>query len=373
MTTTLRDSDLQNLELEPVGQDVIETLNEQHSDHSVTLVMPTHRAGKETRQDPIRFKNLVKELREELEESELDTSIADRLESLEHAGSFWEKQGDGLVIFCTPDFCRAFRLTHEPHAHVSCGDKFYLLPVVQEMDSRHRFLALSLSWDEAKLLEVNRHSFDVIETELLPGTFHDLVTPRDPEESLQNRSFSTSGSDGGRQTAMFHGQGEGEDKVEADRMQYLSIVGEEVDRIAYEKKLPVVLAATTEVAGHLQAQSDVEIAAVAQRSPDDGTDNDLVESLRAANRPDHERIQNELDERLGTALAQKQGSVQPDEIAEQAQQGRVDTLIVCPEENMSRIVNDCVVETLRCGGDIAIVDDKTDSMQDSLVAAIYRY
>jgi len=37
-----------------------------HPDRCVSLYMPTHRAGRETEQDPIRYKNLLREAEERL-------------------------------------------------------------------------------------------------------------------------------------------------------------------------------------------------------------------------------------------------------------------------------------------------------------------
>jgi hypothetical protein len=37
-----------------------------HSDWCVSLYMPAHRAGRETEQDPIRFKNLLRQAEERL-------------------------------------------------------------------------------------------------------------------------------------------------------------------------------------------------------------------------------------------------------------------------------------------------------------------
>jgi hypothetical protein len=39
---------------------------DRHSGWCVSLFMPTHRSGRDTEQDPIRFKNLIREVEESL-------------------------------------------------------------------------------------------------------------------------------------------------------------------------------------------------------------------------------------------------------------------------------------------------------------------
>src|SRR6056297_1754384 len=64
----------------------------------VSLYLPTHRAGREIRQGPIRLKNLLREAAEQLEQAGMTgTEVSERLAPatalLEH-GTFWEHQKD---------------------------------------------------------------------------------------------------------------------------------------------------------------------------------------------------------------------------------------------------------------------------------------
>jgi len=74
-----------------------------HSDWCVSLFMPTHRAGRETEQDPIRFKNLLREAEERLMGKGLRSpevqEIVKRPQLLLQDQGFWQRQSDGLAVF----------------------------------------------------------------------------------------------------------------------------------------------------------------------------------------------------------------------------------------------------------------------------------
>ena len=73
------------------------------SPHCVSLYMPTHRTGREIREDATRFSNLIRRTEEELRAKDVKgaklQSILDSLGELRHDGVFWQNQGDGLAIF----------------------------------------------------------------------------------------------------------------------------------------------------------------------------------------------------------------------------------------------------------------------------------
>src|SRR5687768_2266958 len=71
--------------------------------HCVSLYMPTHRTGREIREDGTRFANLVRRTEDELRAKGIKglklQSILDSLGELRQDGVFWQNQSDGLAIF----------------------------------------------------------------------------------------------------------------------------------------------------------------------------------------------------------------------------------------------------------------------------------
>lgn len=79
----------------------INTLAESTNGTHISLYMPTVRAGRETRQNPTRFKNLLKRARDEFSDEHIDPGELERLPApVEHYGTqpeVWKRQQDGVA------------------------------------------------------------------------------------------------------------------------------------------------------------------------------------------------------------------------------------------------------------------------------------
>ena len=96
-----------------VSRDELGELMETRLNPSVSIFLPTHRAGKEIQQDPIRLKNLLTEAEKRLITGGMRTPDArDFLapaSSLLNDGWFWRHQSDGLAIFLNQGLSRSYR------------------------------------------------------------------------------------------------------------------------------------------------------------------------------------------------------------------------------------------------------------------------
>lgn len=342
-------------------------------DPCVSILMRTHRSGREVQQGPIRLKNLLKEASQKLKAADYDDGILDVLTSRLSEHEFWHHQGAGLAIYLTPEDCRIYRLNRPVDEKVCVGESFFVQPLIRGTNSGGEYFVLALSWDEATLFRAAEDSFTMVETRLLPAKFDDLIAPRDPEESLQNTSHRSMGKTSGPGTAMFHGQGEGEDKIAADRDHFLSQVGDEVAGAIYNTGLPLLVAATSEVTGHFEATTKVRVDAKVDGSPSEWSADELRthahQAILSELKPDHA----EFAERFGTAMARSKASDDLEEILKAAKAGRVASLLVCQRDDSCEQTNHAVLETLRNGGDV--LQCKPESMPGGAGAAvaIYRF
>ncbi|QEF98429.1 hypothetical protein Mal15_24810 [Stieleria maiorica] len=367
MSTTINDISPSRLTPED-----LKTLAETSENPCVSILMPTHRSGPETRQNAIRFKNLLGEAKQKLEDAGHDCSILEPLESLSTNFDFWQHQKEGLAIFLTSDQRRVFLVDRTVPASVSVADEFFVLPLLRSGEDAERPLVLSLTWDSANLYRFDGESLESMPTEMLPAKFHDLVLPRDPEENLQNTSHRSHGNAGATSTAMFHGHGEGEDKIEADRRQYLSIVGDQVAGAVYDSGSPLALVATTEVAGHFEAATDVRVDAKIEGSSSQWSDEELRERVCQTLSIDHKAVEQDTAERFAAAIAQGSGSDDVSEITAAAANRRVDSVMVCVDNLEAAELNSIVVDTLRHGGSaFRCAAEKMPG--NATVAAIFRY
>ncbi len=367
MSTTTNDLSLRRLqrgELKELAQTI--------GNPCVSILMPTHRSGPETQQGAIRFNNLLGNAKQKLDDTGHDCAILNPIESLSTSSSFWQQQSEGLAIFLTADDCRLIELSSGVEEHICIGDAFFLLPLVRQSRTESHTFVLSLTWDEAKLFRCSGERLELVETERLPAKYHDLVLPRDPEESLQNTSHRSVANTRSTSTAMFHGQGEGEGKIKADRDQYLSLVGDQVAGAIYNSDAPLVIVATTEVAGHFEATTELSADARIEGSPSHWSDDELRKRVNEA--LSEQLVAESCDdaERFGTALAQSKASTDIAEILDAAKSGRVASVMVYENEVDSNEINAIVIETLRQSGD-ALLCGADHMPGNASVAAIFRY
>src|SRR5512135_1229202 len=92
----------------------LKSLIAQQGKWSVSLYMPTQRAGREQQQNPLRLKNLLAEAETKLLANGLRRSEVKRLmrpaEELLWRNDFWRHLSDGLAIFLSSDFTVIYRL-----------------------------------------------------------------------------------------------------------------------------------------------------------------------------------------------------------------------------------------------------------------------
>ncbi|WP_044302093.1 baeRF3 domain-containing protein [Rhodopirellula sallentina] len=337
----------------------------------VSILMRTHRSGPETLQGAIRLKNSIATAEEKLTALGHAPSILDPIRSLINNSEFWQNQRDGLAIYLTADGCQIFSVNRTIPNEVIVGDAFLIAPLVPQHGAAGEYFALSLTWDDAKLYRSNEGSLQLVKTDLLPASYYDLVIPRDPEVSLQHTSHRSVGNAPGTSTAMFHGHGEGEDKIEADRDQYLSLVGNLVASEIYNTHRPLVVVATTETCGKFESTTEVTADAKVEGSPAQWTEHELFEKVQSAVDTELEDDKVDFFQRFGTAASRSQGSSDIQECMTAAQEGKVDTLVVATEKAGRGDINRLALEVLRTGGNVFQSD--SDNIDSSGVAAIYRY
>ena len=220
-----------------------QTFVDRHPGWCVSLYMPAHRAGRETEQNPIRFKNLLRRVEERLQAKGLrSTQVRDLLKEpqrlLQDPG-FWRHQSDGLAVFVSEDLFRSFRLPMEFAELTVISDRFHVKPLLPFLTSDSTFHILALSHKQVRLLEGTRHTVDEIDLENLPASISDTFPDGFPERQLQFHTGTASGS--GNRPAMFHGHDIGNDIKERIR-QWFRTVDQHVRDFLPNGPSPLVLA-----------------------------------------------------------------------------------------------------------------------------------
>jgi hypothetical protein len=354
----------------------------------ISLYMPTHRAGRDKREDGIRHKNLVKEAHERLGEYGISGDIAERLlkpvVDLPQQSDLWEHRLEGLAAFSTQDFFRTFALPLEFAEIVLVDDHFHISPLTPLLHECHRFYILTLSKDSADLYEVTHNSLSECELDVLAPVVLDGAEP-----TLQFHSQrAPSQGKGNIGETMYHGHGNPDDREKADVENFFKRqVEPEVTAVLQEEDAPLVLACVDYLAPiYREANSYSKLLDGHVSGNPDGFSED---TLRACAWQLLEPIISNMEEVARSKLSELQGSGQtvdkPKLVLEAARNGRVESLFVprslairsarppANGESTAGIVETMelsVEHTLRNGGQVFAVNQVPGGV---ILAAVLRF
>lgn len=221
----------------------LRTLMRPYPGPCVSIFLPTHRAGEEVRQDPIRFGNLLRDAEGRLLEMGLRRPEAGEFlapaEALLKDPFFWRHQGDGLAVFLGAGIHRRFRLPIEVQELVVVSDRFHVRPLLSLLTGDCRYYLLALSQNEIRLLQGTRHRVDEVDLEDVPDGLAGALKLDDGERQLQFHTRTP--SSGGRRPAIFHGHG-AEDDAKDRILRYFRQIDAGLRDVLSQETAPLVLA-----------------------------------------------------------------------------------------------------------------------------------
>jgi Bacterial archaeo-eukaryotic release factor family 7 len=225
--------------------DELKTLMQHEEKSCVSLYMPAHRTAPETLQDPIRFKNLLRQAEERLVSGGLRAADARQIlapaEKLLDNHRFWQHQSDGLATFLAPDVSHYYRLPLRFEELVVVTERFHLTPLLPLLTGDGRFYVLALSQNAVRLLQCTRYHVSEVDLEGLPTSLDEALKYDDPERQLQFHTGTPPGT--GRRPAMFHGHGVGIDDSKDNILRYCQQLDAGLRTLLQGEQAPLVLAA----------------------------------------------------------------------------------------------------------------------------------
>ena len=142
----------------------------EHVPPCLSLYQPTHRQQPDRRQDPIRYKNLVKSLETSLHRDHAARDARTLLapfHALMDDHAFWNHGQDGLAVLGAADTFRVYRLQRTVPERAIVADSFHTKPLLRILQSADRFHVLALNRREACLFEGNRDA--LAQVDIAPG------------------------------------------------------------------------------------------------------------------------------------------------------------------------------------------------------------
>lgn len=377
--------------------DQLKALAKQTSNPSISIFLPTHRTGQDTRQDPIRFKNLLREAEKQMLDngsSPRDVSaILQHAQVLQNDTDFWNHQYDGLVVFFSLDDFHFYHLPFSVEELLVISETYFIKPVLPLFSNNGHYFILALSQNEIRLFEGTRYSVGQIDLpQGIPESLETALQMDSPQKQLQMHTAQR-----GTGHSMFHGQGPGEEEQKVLIEQYLNLVDTGLKELLNEQKAPLVLAGVDFLQPIYRKVS--EYAHIMQAGISGNPEHLRPEELQKLAWPiveaffgtETEKAVKQYQELAGTDTA----SDKVDEVVAAAFNGRVEKLIVSVEaqvwgafdhktglvthssegqdkHNNLALIDFAAMKTLQNGGAVFTLS-QTEMPTTSPVAAVFRY
>jgi hypothetical protein len=387
---------------QPFSRQVLTELLAFDEQPSLSLYMPTHRTFPERSQDPIRYKNLVRELQVQLEQQHPDldnTSLLEPFLALVDDQDFWNSNRDGIAVFGAPDYFKVIAVNQRLPECAFANSHPYLKPLLRLAQSTERYQALCLTRNEVWLYEGSSQQLEKIELS--------QEVPRNQEEALGEdltsgdqqgfpNGFSRSSERGDPMMHESAGGGK-QDEINLDRERFFRAVDKAIlEHHSQPSGLPMILVALPENQAVFRAVS--HNSQLLGQGIDADPSRMSVEELRVhcSKLMDHshsDRIVDSLN-RYGVAVGQGRAVDNLAAIAKAAWESRVALLLVEAERQVpgeldpdkgkliidetgdaqaTDVLDELILVVTRQGGDVVVVPPEHVMPTDTGAAAVCRF
>ena len=377
-------------------REAVRGLFQSHASPSVSLYQPTHRHHPDNRQDPIRFKNLLREVESSLRQryAGVDDLLAP-FRALGEDAAFWNHTLEGLAVLGAPGVFRVFRVPRPVGELALVADTFHLKPLLRVVQSSDRYQVLCVTRHTARVFEGNRDALDELEAGTFPADIETALGEQRTEPHQTVASYGAGAGTGGP-GPMFHGHGSRKDEVDRDTERYFRAVDRAtIAQFSTPSELPLVLAALPEHQPVFRRLS--QNAALLERGVDGDPEAMSAEQLRTAAwqavEPTYLERLARLSDRFRQGVADRRATADLADAARAAVDGRVAHLLLdagrvragrldpatgavvdlaLDDPTVGDMLDDLAEAVLRTGGDVVVVpSDRMPS--DTGLAATFRY
>ncbi len=369
---------------------------------AISIYLPTHKAGREIRQDAIRLRNMLsavaERLRAERRGPEVDVLIEPARRLLDDE-EFWRHQEHGLAIFIAPGFDRVHKLPIEMPEEYAIGRHFCIRPLLPIVEKTGSFWLLTITAGRTGLYRGSRWAIAEVGGIDLPHGIGEIYG----ESDFQGQHYaSPTGRPSLAPSGLSKAQSFGdtpEDLRKTQLLQLLRRIAGVVEPVVRREPAPVILAAQPEIQGNFREMADWKelLPDGIQENPDAMSEDALRDKASLLLDLGREKSRGDAIGRLNGLMGTGKAATTPDDIVKAALDGRVERLFLLPDRPVwgrlieagdraeDRIVvhdekasddddllNYAAVMTLRQGGEVMLVEP-AQLPSTSPAAAILRY
>ncbi len=366
-----------------------------------SIYLRTYRAGKDTEQNSIVFKNLIRKVEKGMQEAgyrkrQID-SLMEEPRRLMDDLPFWNNQSDGLAAFISEQGFSYHRFPLNFESISVTGKRFHLKPLLPMLSDDGRFYLLALNLKGIRLFQGTHYSISEISLKGVPDSLEEALRYDDPERQIQYHSGVSSQGSGVRYKPTFHGQGV-TDEDKKNILRFFQKVNKGVHSLLARENNPLVLAGAEHLLPVYREANDYSYL-VEESITGNPRDREIEELHRQAWElvsPLFRKKQREAAESYLALSGGDEDKTSGDlrEVVTSAQSGRVGTLFVPLEQHVwgsfdpgsgeikmdeqETVFNDdlidlAAVQTLFHGGTVFAVRQEDMPGDEEDVAAIYRF
>jgi hypothetical protein len=211
---------------------------------AVSILMSTHRAGRDVGQDWIRLKNLLRDVERQLEARDLPKAEVARLLAPGHElvddRAFWRHQDEGFAVYAAPNFFRSYRCPERFRELAVVAESFHVTQLFPLMSADRPFYVLALSQNDVRLIRATRTDAMLVDLGDLPRSLPEALLTEPPGQELQQHVVSAVGA---QRLVAFHGHGPGLDHRKDEIRQFFHRLDRALRPFLPDRDVPLVLAA----------------------------------------------------------------------------------------------------------------------------------
>jgi len=367
-----------------------------------SIYLPTYRKGNNIEQNQIAFKNLLRKVQKDLENTNIRKHQVEKLleepEGLLQSPAFWKNQNDGLAAFISEKGFSYHRFPIRFESLAVTGNRFHLKPLLPMLSGDGRFFLLTLNLNRVRLFQGTHFSVSEIELEQVPDSLKEVLKYDDPERHIQYHSGVSSAGSRVKYKPTFHGQVVTKEPEKNNITRFFQKVDKGIQSFLGKENSPLVLAGVDHLAAiYRQVNNYAHLLDGGLRgNPEDKSVDELHRQSWSLVKPIFQAKQKEAAE-LFAALTAKDGdrtSTDIKKVVAAAHFGRIDTLFVPVEKHVwgtfdsesgtvelekeNTILNDdlidlAAVQTIFHGGTVYAVDSGKMPEGSEHAAAILRF
>ena len=357
----------------------------------ISIYVDTHIKKPDRLENPIRFKNLVKEAQASLKEKEFKgfKDLFSLFKEMEEDALFWEGATEGMAILGDEEECIVYKLPVNVKSLAIVSDSYYIKPILRSFQSDGHYHVLGLNRDNFILFEADRYGIQGIPVDQKDATMEGVLGT---EKTAPHLSVASIGGD----QSMYHGHGGAKDERKVDQEKFFRHVDAFVmEHYSKTHKIPLILVGLDEHQGEFRKLSKnnyliEEGIKIAVDSLDKKALHEKVQDVM------NKLFEKELQERLDSfsaAHAKDLGSDDLVQIGRAIAEGKVATLYLAEntvhpglfDANLGSVVqgeiadprvgdvyDDMAEVVLSRGGEVLILE-KEHMPTERDIAAVYRY